>query len=55
MHTNRSTPLRALRAGAALLRGAVLLLLFRPGVCGQCKAQAPACLAFLQSARKRPE
>ena len=52
MQANRFSPLKPLRAGVALLRGALLLLVFRPGLSGQCSARPPACLAFL--ARRQP-
>jgi hypothetical protein len=51
MPAHRSIPLKSLRTGAALLRGAFLLLMFRPGLSGQCKVKAPACLSFLTSGK----
>ncbi|WP_194715688.1 hypothetical protein [Noviherbaspirillum soli] len=53
MQANRLSPLPTLRAGGALLRGALLLLIFRPGLSGQCSARAPACLAFLARRQHR--
>jgi len=46
-----SIALKTLRAGSALLRGAFLLLVFRPGVSGQCKARTPDCLSFLAAGK----
>jgi hypothetical protein len=54
MQDHRSIPLKTLCAAAALLRGAFLLLVFRPGLCGQCKAQQPACLSFLETRKNQP-
>jgi hypothetical protein len=51
MPAHRSIPLKTLRAGGALLRGAFLLLLFRPGLSGQCRVKTPACLSFLTARR----
>jgi hypothetical protein len=53
MPAHRLIPLKTLRAGGALLRGAFLLLLFRPGLSGQCKVKAPACLSFLTAEKNR--
>jgi len=53
MQANRFSPRKPLRAGGALLRGALLLLVFRPGLSGQCSAQTPACLAFLAARQPR--
>ncbi|WP_283093310.1 hypothetical protein [Noviherbaspirillum sp. L7-7A] len=41
--------MKTVRIGGALLRGAFLLLMFRPSLSGQCKVKAPACLSFLTS------
>jgi len=54
MQAYRSIPVNILRAGVALLRGAFLLLVFRPGLSGQCRVEAPACLSFLAAGNKRP-
>lgn len=54
MQANRFRPLIILRVGGALLRGALLLLVFRPGLSGQCSVPTPACLAFLARRRHRP-
>jgi hypothetical protein len=53
MKTDPLIPLHVIRAGAVLLRGAFLLLVFRPGLSGQCSTQVPACLAFLAPAKRR--
>jgi hypothetical protein len=54
MQAYRSIPLKTLRASSALLRGAFLLLVFRPGLSGQCRVEAPACLSFLAAGKNRP-
>ena len=55
MKTDPLIPLHVIRAGAVLLRGAFLLLVFRPGLSGQCSMQVPACLAFLAPAKRRQD
>jgi hypothetical protein len=53
MPAHESMPVTIFRAGGALLRGAFLLLLFRPGLTGQCKTEVPACLSFLAKGKSR--
>ncbi len=54
MPVHRTIPAKILHASGALLRGAFLLLLFRPSLTGQCRAEAPACLSFVAARKKRP-